>query len=152
MKSSYVDENGKEKLIVMGSYGIGLERIMLAAIDQGSDAEGIVWPLSIAPFDLLILPLNVNHSRTQEVGERLYQELSQQFRILFDDRDLRAGEKFKDSDLIGIPFRITLGEKKIEKGLVEIRVRSSKEVFLVKPEEVGERVETLRNEVFKNIL
>ena len=86
----------------------------------------------------------MNHSKTQEIGETLYQELSKNFRVLYDDRNLRAGEKFKDSDLIGIPLRITIGEKNLEKGMVEIRIRSTKEVFLVTPEEAGERVRSLR--------
>lgn len=144
MKVTFLDENGKEKLIVMGSYGIGLERIMLAAIDQGSDEEGIVWPPSIAPYDLLILPLNMNHPETREIGERFYRDLSKDYRVLYDDREGRAGEKFKDSDLIGIPIRITIGERNLKEGKVEIRLRSSKEVSRVKPEAVRKTIEDLK--------
>jgi prolyl-tRNA synthetase len=143
MKATYLDENGKEKLIVMGSYGIGLERIMLAAIEQGADEDGIVWPSPIAPYDILILPINVNHSETRNVGEKLYQELSTEYGTLYDDRDVRAGEKFKDSDLIGIPLRITIGERNLKEGKVEIRVRSTKEVFTLKPEEVRNKIGNL---------
>ncbi|MCH7761616.1 proline--tRNA ligase [candidate division TA06 bacterium] len=145
MKATYADEKGKERLIVMGSYGIGLERIMFATIEQKADGDGIVWPLSIAPYDLLILPLNVNHSETVEIGENLYQELSSHYKILYDDRDVRAGEKFKDGDLIGIPLRITIGERNLKDGNVEIRVRSTKEVFTVKPEEVREKLKRIVN-------
>jgi prolyl-tRNA synthetase len=143
MKATYLDENGKEKLIVMGSYGIGLERIMLAAIEQGADEDGIVWPFPIAPYDILILPINVNHSETRDIADKLYQELSTEYRVLYDDRDVRAGEKFKDSDLIGIPLRITIGERNLKEGKVEIRVRSSKEVFTIMPEEVRNKIGNL---------
>ncbi|HTR44510.1 MAG TPA: proline--tRNA ligase [Thermodesulfovibrionales bacterium] len=141
LKAFFLDENGQERPLIMGSYGIGPARIAAAAIEQNNDKDGIVWPKSIAPFDIEILPLNMKDAKTIEVAERLYGELvAQRFEILMDDRDERAGVKFKDADLIGIPVQIILGEKNVAEGLVEIKDRRTKEAVKVSVDEVVKRV------------
>lgn len=141
LKAFYLDENGQEKPIIMGSYGIGPARIAAAAIEQNNDKDGIIWPKSIAPFDVELLPLNMNDSKTVEIAEKLYKDLREKgIEVLMDDRDERAGVKFKDADLIGIPTQIILGEKNLKEGFVEIKDRKTKETVKVKVEEVVERV------------
>jgi prolyl-tRNA synthetase len=141
LKAVFLDEKGQENPLVMGSYGIGPARIAAAAIEQNYDKDGIVWPKSLAPFDIEILPLNMNDSRTQEVAESLYADLhTKGFQVLMDDRDERAGVKFKDADLIGIPVQIIIGEKNLKDGLIEIKDRKTKEVTKVRVEEVVVRI------------
>jgi prolyl-tRNA synthetase len=141
LKALYLDEKGQEKPVIMGSYGIGPARIAAAAIEQNHDKDGIIWPKSIAPFDIELLPLNMNDATTREVAENLYRDLQAKGRaVLLDDRDERAGVKFKDADLIGIPTQVVIGEKNLKDGLVEIKDRKTKEVTKVKVEEVVERI------------
>jgi prolyl-tRNA synthetase len=141
VKAFFLDEDGKEKPIIMGSYGIGPARIAAAAIEQSNDKDGIIWPKSIAPFDVELLPLNMTDSLTVSVAEKLYLELKAKgMDVLMDDRDERAGVKFKDADLIGIPLQIILGEKNLKEGLVEIKDRKTKETVKVKIEEAVPRV------------
>ena len=141
LKALFLDENGQEKPIIMGSYGIGPARIAAAAIEQNHDKDGIIWPKSISPFDVEILPLNMKDQATTEAAEKLYRELSEKgLDVLMDDRDERAGVKFKDADLIGIPFQIIVGEKNLKEGLVEIKDRRTKEIKKVKVEEVAGQV------------
>jgi prolyl-tRNA synthetase len=139
LKAHFLDENGEEKPIIMGSYGIGPARIAAAAVEQNHDKDGIVWPVSIAPFYVEILPLNVNDKNTVETAEKIYTGLKEQgLDVLLDDREERAGVKFKDADLIGIPFQIIIGEKNLKEGLVEIKDRKSGETSKIKTEEVPE--------------
>jgi prolyl-tRNA synthetase len=140
LKAFYLDEKGQEIPLVMGSYGIGPARIAAAAIEQNYDKDGIIWPKSIAPFDVEILPLNMNDAKTVETAEKMYEELTGKgVDVLLDDRDERAGVKFKDADLIGIPTHIIIGEKNLKDGLVEIKDRKTKEVQKIKVEEVIDR-------------
>ncbi|MDP2157452.1 MAG: proline--tRNA ligase, partial [Nitrospirota bacterium] len=144
LKAVFLDEHGNEKPIIMGSYGIGPARIAAAAIEQNNDKDGIIWPRSIAPFDLELIPLNMNDTGTVETAEKLYKELkAARLDVLMDDRDERAGVKFKDADLIGIPTQIIIGEKNLKEGLVEIKDRKSKEAAKVKIEEVIEKMKAL---------
>ncbi|HEV3484502.1 MAG TPA: proline--tRNA ligase [Vicinamibacterales bacterium] len=137
MGASVLNQDGKEVPIVMGSYGIGVERIMAAAIELHHDADGIRWPRQIAPFDAVVTVTNMKQDEMKEAGERLYRELrAAGLEVLLDDRDERAGVKFKDADLIGIPFRLTVG-KKIADGKVELFERSSKQTEDVSVEEVA---------------
>ncbi len=141
LKANYLDEEGNEKPIVMGSYGIGPARIAAAAIEQGNDENGIVWPLAIAPFQILIIPVNVKDVNSMDRAEELYAALEEKgFEVLMDDRDERAGVKFKDADLVGIPWRVVIGEKNLKDGLVEIKERKTGTVEKVK---VGEAVEAI---------
>ena len=129
MKAIYLDRNGREQMIIMGCYGIGIGRTVAAAIEQNHDAEGIVWPLPIAPYQVIITPVNVNEKSLSETAEEIYQTLAiKGVDVILDDRDERAGVKFKDADLIGIPYRITVGPKKLAEGKVEIKSRRSAEV------------------------
>lgn len=137
LKAVFLDENGAEKPIIMGSYGIGPARIAAAAVEQNNDKDGIAWPENIAPFDVEIIPLNVSDAKTMETAEMIYKELSGAgLDVLIDDRDLRAGVKFKDADLIGIPKHVVIGERGLKEGFVEIKTRKTKETVKVKPEEV----------------
>jgi len=141
LKAFYLDEKGQEKPVIMGSYGIGPARIAAAAIEQNHDKDGIIWPKSIAPFEVEILPLNMRDAKTLEVAEKLYKDLTEKgIEIFMDDRDERAGVKFKDADLIGIPTQIILGEKNLKEGCVEIKNRRTKEAIKVK---IGEVVDIL---------
>lgn len=137
LKAFYLDENGQEKPLVMGSYGIGPARIAAAAIEQNHDKDGIIWPKSIAPFDVEILPLNINDKKTMEVAQKIYKALKEKnIEVLMDDRDERAGVKFKDADLIGIPTHIIIGEKNLKENFVEVKDRKTREIKKVMAEEV----------------
>jgi prolyl-tRNA synthetase len=141
LKAFYLDENGQEKPLVMGSYGIGPARIAAAAIEQNHDKDGIIWPKTIAPFDVEILPLNMNDPGTVETAETLYRELTGKgFDVLLDDRAERAGVKFKDADLIGTPAQVIIGERNLKEGLVEIKDRRTKETKKVTIVEVAEKL------------
>jgi prolyl-tRNA synthetase len=136
-------QDGKPAPIVMGSYGIGVERIITAAVEQQHDEDGIIWPESLAPFDVVVTITNMKQDDVREAGEKLYQELQQAgLEVLLDDRDERAGVKFKDADLIGIPYRITLG-KKVAEGVVELFERRKKKSEDVKMTEVVAHVQRL---------
>ncbi|MFW5981173.1 MAG: proline--tRNA ligase [bacterium] len=125
--AGYLDENGKEKNIVMGSYGIGVTRLMAAAIEQNHDENGIIWPKAIAPYKVIILQLG-NGQELIDEAERIYQLLKDSgIDVLLDDRKERAGVKFNDADLIGIPLRLTLGSRSLKNGEVEARIRRSGE-------------------------
>ncbi|OGW50157.1 MAG: proline--tRNA ligase, partial [Nitrospirae bacterium GWC2_57_9] len=141
LKANYLDESGAEKPIIMGSYGIGPARIAAAAIEQGNDENGMIWPLSIAPYHVMVLPVNVKDAKTMDIAEEMYRTLEEKgFEVLMDDRDERAGIKFKDADLIGIPWRIVIGEKNLKEGFVEIKERKTGQVEKVKVEEAVEKL------------
>jgi len=126
MGATVLTQDGKEVPIVMGSYGIGVERIITAAVEQHHDDDGIIWPKSLAPFDVVVTITNMKQDDLRNAGEKLYEELQRAgLDVLLDDRDERAGVKFKDADLIGIPYRVTIG-KKIADGMVELFDRSAK--------------------------
>jgi prolyl-tRNA synthetase len=132
LKAVYLDKNGKEQVMIMGCYGIGVTRTVAAAIEQYHDDDGIIWPVPIAPFQVIITPVNINEASLCQAAEELYRSLTAQgIEVLLDDRDERAGVKFKDADLIGIPFRVTIGPKKLAEGQVEIKNRKSGEVSSV---------------------
>lgn len=143
MKASVLDKDGREVPIVMGSYGIGVERIMASAIELHHDADGIIWPKAIAPFDCVVTITNMKQDELREAGERLYHDLQRAgLDVLLDDREERAGVKFKDADLIGIPYRVTIGKKAAD-GLVELFERATKQTEDVKFKDVVERVQAL---------
>ncbi|MDT5122615.1 MAG: prolyl-tRNA synthetase [Acidobacteriota bacterium] len=143
MGATVLNQDGKEVPIVMGSYGIGVERIMASAIELHHDADGIIWPKAIAPFDCVVTITNMKQEELREAGEKLYHDLQRAgLDVLLDDRDERAGVKFKDADLIGIPYRITIG-KKIADGSVELFDRRTKQTEDVKLKDTVERLQTL---------
>jgi prolyl-tRNA synthetase len=128
MGAAYLDPEGKERTVVMGCYGIGVGRTAAAAIEQNHDGDGIVWPISIAPFEVSVIPVNVKNRDVVDAAEALGRELSARgVEVLLDDREERPGIKFKDADLSGIPVRVTLGEKNVADGFGEIRDRKTGE-------------------------
>lgn len=128
MNANYLDENGKANPFVMGCYGIGIGRTMAASIEQNHDENGIVWPKAIAPFEVVIVPVSEKSERQMTAAEELYNGLrAKGIDVLLDDRAERAGVKFKDADLIGIPFRVTIGDKGLDKGMLEYKIRKSGE-------------------------
>jgi len=143
MNATVLDQNGKPVPVVMGSYGIGVERIMAACIELHHDADGIIWPRAIAPFDVVVTVTNIKQQELTDAGERLYADLrAAGLEVLLDDRDERAGVKFKDADLIGVPYRITIGKKTAD-GIVELFDRAAKESTDVNLDEVVARVQQL---------
>lgn len=129
MRATFLDEDGVEKPMVMGCYGIGVTRVMASAIEQNHDAHGPVWPLSLAPYAVQILPLQMNKPEVVEAAERVYADLQAAgVEVLLDDRDLRAGGKFADADLYGIPLRVQIGARGLESGVVEARTRQSADI------------------------
>lgn len=138
MKATFLDADGKPRPFIMGCYGIGVNRIMAAAIEAHHDENGIRWPMTIAPFEALIVALDPREADVMTTAGRLHDELEAAgVDVLFDDRDERAGFKFKDADLIGIPLRITVGRKSLAEGVVELKRRDSADVMKLSPTEAG---------------
>lgn len=127
--AKFLDANGKEHPIIMGSYGIGITRTPQAALEKYHDDKGIIWPKNIAPFLVHLIPLNMSKEAQVETAERIYKELTEiGIDVLMDDRSDRAGVKFNDADLVGLPVRITIGDKSLKEGKVELKARSYSEV------------------------
>jgi prolyl-tRNA synthetase len=140
MNAHFLDDKGTEHPFVMGCYGIGITRTVAAAIEQNSDEDGIFWPASIAPFEAHILPTNMNDAALVDAAESIYEGLMDRgVEVLMDDRDERPGGKFKDADLIGIPIRITVGERGMKEGVVEIRLRESGDITKVETRKAVDR-------------
>jgi prolyl-tRNA synthetase len=128
----FIDEKGASQPIVMGCYGIGLGRLLAAAIEQNHDDKGIIWPLSIAPYQVYLCPLYREDSKVAEVAKKLYAELeSAGMEVLFDDREESPGVKFNDADLLGIPIRVTISPRTLDNNSVELKWRPEKEARLV---------------------
>lgn len=131
MGAKFLDETGNERLIVMGCYGIGVSRLVAATAEQCHDADGLTWPMAIAPYQVMLSAL-VSTPEAVSAADALYAALTERgVEVLFDDRDERPGVKFKDADLLGIPLRVTLGKKSLEQGKVEVKARTSKDVEMV---------------------
>ncbi|WP_407400868.1 proline--tRNA ligase [Anaerovibrio sp.] len=147
LHATFLDENGKEKPLVMGCYGIGVSRTMAAAIEQNNDENGIIWPKAIAPFEVVIVPINAKNEDQLKLAEDIYKELKAKgVDVLLDDRKDRAGVKFKDADLIGYPLRITVGPKSVEEDSIELKIRRNGEmVNVAKAEVAAKAVEMLEN-------
>src|SRR5690606_14003886 len=125
MEATYLDENGKTQPYIMGCYGVGVSRILAAVAEQFNDDNGLVWPKILAPYDIHLVPVNMKNEVQKELADSLYKLLtSYRFDVLYDDRDERPGVKFADSDLIGLPVRITIG-KKADEGIVEVKFRAT---------------------------
>ena len=147
MGALVTDETGAERPIVMGSYGIGVGRVLAAIVESHHDANGIVWPVSVAPFEVVVSVLNPNEVEPQEAGERLYDALRQQgIDVLLDLRDERPGVKFKDADLVGIPHRIVVGPRGLKDKKVEWKRRRD---GLVKEIALDRAAETVAEAVFE---
>lgn len=129
MQATVLNEEGRNQTMMMGCYGIGITRVVAAAIEQNHDSKGIIWPQALAPFDVALLPMNMHTSdRLREKAEHLYAELrSAGFDVLFDDRKARPGVMFADMELIGIPHRVVVSEKGLDAGTVEYKGRQDTE-------------------------
>ena len=137
---TYLDENGKDAIIYMGSYGIGVSRTMAAIVEQNHDEHGIIWPLVVAPYQVIVSVININNEDQMDLGEKIYKDLQAKgYEVLLDDRKGRAGVKFNDRDLIGIPLRITVGRNAPE-GIVEFSTRRENENIEIKEEEIVEMI------------
>lgn len=139
----YLDKNNELKPPVMGSYGIGIERVVAALVEQSHDEKGIIWPINIAPYKVCIVLISNKDEKQKEISEELYNKLiSSGVETILDDRDERAGVKFNDMDLIGIPIRITVG-KKVEDNIVELKLRNNEEVKQIKIEDIIDKINEL---------
>ncbi|MDX1582436.1 MAG: His/Gly/Thr/Pro-type tRNA ligase C-terminal domain-containing protein, partial [Thermoanaerobaculia bacterium] len=135
MSCEFLDEDGERHPMIMGCYGLGIGRTVAAAVEQGHDDDGIIWPVSIAPFEVLVTPIG-RDDEVHETAEKIYSELREKdIDALLDDRDERPGVKFKDADLLGIPLRITVGKKSLAEGNVEFSTRRDREKKLVSTED-----------------
>jgi prolyl-tRNA synthetase len=144
MKANFLDVHGKSKPMIMGCYGIGLTRIMAAAIESHHDEAGIVWPMTIAPYEVLIVALDYDDEQVKQTAELLYTELTAKgVEVLLDDRKMRPGPKFKDADLIGVPLRVTIGKRSLADGMVEIKSRDSRDLEMLSPAAAPDRLTAL---------
>ena len=145
LNAKFLDENGSEKVCTMGCYGIGINRIVASAIENGYDENGIIWPISIAPFEVIITPVGEDDA-IKEAGEKIYDQLrGANVDVLLDDRDVRGGVKFKDADLLGIPVRVTIGKRSIAEGNVEIKLRSQADSTRAAVEDAADAVVEIVN-------
>jgi prolyl-tRNA synthetase len=141
LKAFYLDESGRQQPLVMGCYGIGVTRTLQAVIEQRHDEQGICWPLAIAPYSVCITPLNVSSdSEVMKRAEQVYGELVQHgVDVILDDRNDRPGVKFKDSELVGFPLRVAIGEKSLSRGDIELKPRRG-ELIMCRADSAVERV------------
>jgi prolyl-tRNA synthetase len=149
---NFLDEAGKEKPCIMGCYGIGINRIIASAIETGNDENGIIFPISIAPFEVIISCVNQDDKKVVKATEKIYQRLQNySIDVLLDDRDLRGGVKFKDADLLGIPVRVTVGSKSVAEGNVEIKLRRESGSQKVSIKEAADKTIELVNSLKKQL-
>ena len=142
IKATFKGEDGKGHAINMSYFNLNLERIMAAMVEENNDDKGIIWPVDVAPFKVAILPVFVNNEDIMEVANKIYKDLkNMKIDVLLDDRDERVGVKFKDSDLMGIPLRVTIG-KRIQEGNVEFKVRNEEDIKIIPIEKVLEKIKT----------
>jgi len=142
--ANFLDAKGMLNPVIMGCYGIGVSRLVSTIIEQNHDQQGIIWPQEISPYDILIIPLDVTNSQVMEKAKEIYARLGKQGRkVLLDDRDERAGVKFKDADLIGIPLQVVLGKEFLKSGNLELKIRRSGEKLSASEEEILSRIENI---------
>ncbi|MGI6086035.1 MAG: proline--tRNA ligase [Acetivibrionales bacterium] len=140
LKCNYIDKSGNEQPMVMGCYGIGIDRLMAAVIEQNNDEKGIIWPMGIAPYHVIIVPVNVLDETVMDIAQNMYEKLTESnVEVILDDRNERAGVKFNDADLTGIPIRINIGRKAAE-GLVEFKPRNSNEAITMSVDEAMKKI------------
>jgi prolyl-tRNA synthetase len=141
LEANYLDENGETQTIVMGCYGIGIGRTVAAAIEQNHDEDGIIWPLPIAPYHVDIILANMKDAACASEAEKLYAALGERgVEVVLDDRDERAGVKFKDADLIGFPYQVVVGPKSMKEGKIELKSRRTGERELLPKEGAAEAI------------
>jgi prolyl-tRNA synthetase len=146
LDAKFLDKTGKKRPLIMGSYGIGINRIIAATIEKSHDSDGIIWPLPLAPYEVLVSPINVKDDTIMNAAAKMHDELREAgIEVLLDDRDQRAGFKFKDADLIGIPIRVTVGNRFKENGEVEIKIRSENKTHFTRLENITTEIRDLIN-------
>ena len=146
--AKFIDQNSEEKFCLMGCYGIGINRIVAAAIEISHDDDGIIFPISIAPFETIVSCISQEDKKVADVAEKIYKQLLDKgIEVLLDDRDLRAGVKFKDADLIGIPVRVTVGAKSVKGGSVEIKLRSVQKSHTIEIDKCADKVLEIVNDL-----
>ena len=144
LNAVYNDEDGQVKKIYMGCYGVGVSRTLAAAIEQNHDDDGIIWPLSIAPYHVVVVPVSDKNESMMGIAQSIYEDLQDLgLEVVLDDRSERAGVKFKDADLIGFPYRITVGKDTIENGTVDVKCRKTGEQKAVPVTEVTQHLYSL---------
>lgn len=144
LKATYLDENGKEQPMVMGCYGVGVSRTMAAAIEQNYDDNGIIWPIEIAPYHVLVVPVNTKDEASAAKAEEIYMQLKKVgLETVIDDRKERPGVKFKDADLIGYPLRVVVGPKTLTEGKLEVKIRKTGEIRYLPLD--GDYVQDIKN-------
>jgi len=144
MNCRFLDSEGKSRPVIMGCYGIGVSRIAAACVEQSHDDKGIIWPTQIAPFHVHLIGLNLEDAAVAEQAEKIYSTLnSEDIETLYDDRQMRAGEKFSDADLIGIPVRLTISKRTVEQGKIEFKLRSAQKSELITLNEAIEKIKSL---------
>ena len=150
MKAVFLDKDGQEKIMIMGCYGIGIGRTVAACIEQNFDENGIIWPMPLAPYQVIITPININEDDIMKAAEGIYSDmLNCGIEVIIDDRDERAGVKFKDADLIGIPIRITIGQKSLAAGNIELKIRKTGENKLYPLQQIVSEVKALIDQELK---
>ena len=140
MNLNVLDENGRSVPVLMGCYGVGISRTLSAIIESHHDDRGIIWPKAVTPFDVHIITANPKDKEAVEIAETLYEDLGKHYRVLYDDRKERAGVKFADSDLIGLPYRIVVG-RAAKEGKVEVKARDSEESMELSIDDVKQYLE-----------
>ena len=146
LDAKFLDKTGKKRPLIMGSYGIGINRIIAATIEKSHDSDGIIWPLPLAPYEVLVSPINIKDDTVMNTAAKMHDELRKAgIEVLLDDRDQRAGFKFKDADLIGIPIRVTIGNRFKENGEVEIKIRSENKTHFTRLENITTEIRNLIN-------
>ena len=151
MGASFLDQNGVSRTIIMGTYGIGLGRLLAAAVEQNHDDKGIIWPATIAPYHIYLCPLRLENPEIAKTAEKLYQDLTKEkLEVLFDDRDESPGVKFNDADLLGIPIRLTISPRTLESQSVEIKWRTEKQAELIPLTEITKAMKKFIQEAKQN--
>jgi len=146
--AEFLDESRKRHPIIMGCYGIGVSRLISAIIEKNNDGHGIIWPKTVSPFEVLVLPVQAQDKEVRETARKFYEALTKEgFNCLLDDREESAGIKFKDADLIGVPLRLTIGEENLKQGKAEIKIRRSGEVLKVELKSIPDKIKEIFNKI-----
>ena len=152
LSATFLNEKGESHPFEMGCYGIGVGRTMAAAIEQNHDVDGIIWPISIAPFEIVVVPLNMSDSHIVDEAQKIYNFLlEKKVSVLFYDKEERAGVKFKDADLIGIPVRVTIGSQGLKEGKGDIKIRNEKTEMKVSLQGLPQKILEIREELYRKI-
>ena len=146
LEANFLDAQGKQRPIIMGCYGIGVSRLISAVIEQNHDIQGIIWPKEISPYQVIVLPLDVNDEKIMKIASDIYIKLNKDnVTVLFDDRDERAGVKFKDADLLGITLQVIIGRESLKNNVIELKIRRSQEKTVKGADEIIKEVKKIIN-------